>query len=359
MRGHREERREKAGWVPGLAGPQSKSGRVGRAVATVLAKITAARPPGRTVATVLAKTTAARPPGRTLATVLAKTTAARPPGRTLATVLAKTTAARPPGRTVATGLAVLATAALAGGCETNAERSAKLEKERLAHPVAVQRGLTITRVNPDVRILETASVHDENGTAVVVRLRNTSTAALRDAPIAITLGDAAGATLYQNNAPGLEPALTTVPLLEPGREAVWVDDQIPTTAKATARVSARVGESPVVSGALPQLSVRGVHTFEDPANGAGDEGTVTNHSSVTQQKLVVYAVARHGGRVIAAGRAVLPEVPAGRSVPFQVFFIGNPLGAQLEVNAPATTFGWGLRAESRSRQAPASLRDRP
>ena len=75
---------------------------------------------------------------------------------------------------MATGLVVLAAAIVAGGCETNAQRSAKLEKERLAHRVVAQKGLTVARVNPDVRILETAIVHDENGTAAVVTLRDNS-----------------------------------------------------------------------------------------------------------------------------------------------------------------------------------------
>ncbi len=258
---------------------------------------------------------------------------------------------------VATVLVTLAGALAVSGCETNAQRSAKLEKERLAHPVAVQKGLIVTHASAHVKVVESAVVHDENGTAVVVSLRDTSSRALRDAPIAITVSDAGGATLYQNNAPGLDPTLVSVVLLEPGRETVWVDDQIPTTARAPARVSAMVGEPPGTSGraegppgasgrpgeganpsaAMPQLSVRGVHLFEDPSNGVGEEGTVVNASKVTQQKLVVYAIGRRAGRIVAAGRAVLPEVPAGQSTAFQVFFIGDPRGTQLQVSAPAST----------------------
>jgi hypothetical protein len=46
-----------------------------------------------------------------------------------------------------------------------------------------------------------------------------------------------------------------------------------------------------------------------------------------------------GGRIVAAGRAVLPEVGAGQRAPFQVFFIGSPQGAQLQASAPPTTLG--------------------
>jgi hypothetical protein len=42
---------------------------------------------------------------------------------------------------------------------------------------------------------------------------------------------------------------------------------------------------------------------------------------------------------VAAGRAVLPEVPAqGTNVPFQIYFVGDPSGAQIQTSAPASTF---------------------
>jgi hypothetical protein len=53
---------------------------------------------------------------------------------------------------------------------------------------------------------------------------------------------------------------------------------------------------------------------------------------------VVYAIARKGGRIVAAGRAVLPEVGQGASVPFQAYFVGDPKGARIEATAPPSTF---------------------
>ena len=53
----------------------------------------------------------------------------------------------------------------------------------------------------------------------------------------------------------------------------------------------------------------------------------------------MFGVARRAGRIVAAGRAVLPELPAGSRLPFQIFFVGDPHGAQLQVSAPATTAG--------------------
>ncbi len=173
------------------------------------------------------------------------------------------------------------------------KRSAKLEKaalaERLAHPQSISKGVVVTRENAQVRVIESAVIHDENGVAAVVVLRNESAKPLHGAPIAITVSDAKGAVLYQNNAPGLDSTpLVSAPILRPHTDTVWIDDQIQATGVPT-KVSARVGEAPAAtgaSGAVPVLSVSGVHTFEDPSNGAGVEGTVSNRSQVPQQEVL-------------------------------------------------------------------------
>jgi hypothetical protein len=264
----------------------------------------------------------------------------------VATVLAVRTAAMLASRaTVA--LALLAGATLAGGCETNAQRSAKLEKERLAHPVAVQKGLTVARQSKLIQVVGTEVVHGPSGTAAVVVLRNVSSRALRDAPIAITVtaggsnssggsSSSSSSARYQNNAPGLDPSLTSVALLQPGAQTVWIDDQVQVSGTPLAG-SARVGEAQTVTGQMPRLSVAGVHTFDEPGSGEGAAGTVVNHSTVSQQEVVVYVLARRAGRVVAAGRAVLPELAAGQSAAFQAYLIGSPRGATLEASAPATT----------------------
>ncbi|HTA37365.1 MAG TPA: hypothetical protein VK761_11685, partial [Solirubrobacteraceae bacterium] len=111
-----------------------------------------------------------------------------------------------------------------------------------------------------------------------------------------------------------------------------IDDQI--QASGATSVAAEVGEGkPVGAASAPAQLV--VHA-EKPEEGSV-EGTLTNGSGTAQSELVIYAVAKRGSRVVAAGRAVLASVAAGASVPFQVFFVGNPQGAQLQLSAPTTT----------------------
>ena len=225
-----------------------------------------------------------------------------------------------------------------GGCESNEQRSAQLARQaKLTHRAPAQKGLSVGRESPYVKLLGTTILHDENGIAAVVTLRNDSSRTLRDVPIAITLHEPGGRTLYQNDLPGLSPPLTHAPLLLPGQSFEWIDDQIEGSGTPGA-LSARIGEAASLRGTMPRIDVTGVHLFDDPTSGTGAEGTVVDRSAVAQQELVVFAIARRAGRIVAAGRAILPNVAAGSSVPFQVFFIGNPKGASLELSAPPTTF---------------------
>jgi hypothetical protein len=223
------------------------------------------------------------------------------------------------------------------GCETTAEKSAQLEQVAHRHAQVAEKGLTIAKQSAEVHVLDAVLVHSAEGAAAVVTLRNDSANALKDVPIAITVKDAQGSTVFQNNTPGLEAALTSLGSIAAHGEATWVDDQVPTTG-VPASVTAIVGEPPIVNGAVPQIEAVGVHQSEESGS-ATVAGTVHNRSSVTQQALVVYAVARRAGRVVAAGRAILPEVAAGASIPFQAFLVGSGDGASLQAVAPATTFG--------------------
>jgi hypothetical protein len=231
--------------------------------------------------------------------------------------------------------AVVSTLVLCG-CQSTQERSAEL-RQQAKRDVLASQGVSVRKQNPSVKVLQSAVIRWHEGVAVVVALRNTGTHVLENAPIEITVRDAHGSVVFQNNAPGEEPSLTTVSLLEPGQEAVWVNDQVQATGAPTS-VSAVVGEAKQASGNMPQLSVAGTHLSAEATAEATLSGTVSNRSQTTQQNLVVYAVARRSSKIVAAGRAVLPEVSTGTKVPFQIYFVGSPAHAQISTSAPATTF---------------------
>ena len=238
-------------------------------------------------------------------------------------------------------VAALALVALAlTACESNQERSAKLEKTADLHKgeaakrrALAEQALTITRLSTRVKVAATAVVSDREGAAAIVSLHNISNTSLRDVPIQITVRDAHGASVYSNHIAGLSAPLLATALIPAHATVTWIDDQVQASG-IPASVSAQVGEGTPVTGAAPTLTVAGAHLSEGQV-----EGNVINHSTVAQQELVVDAVARRAGRIVAAGRAVIAEDAAGSSTPFQIFFVGNPSGAQLEFSAPATTAG--------------------
>jgi hypothetical protein len=240
-------------------------------------------------------------------------------------------------RSVTAALGVGLVALVFCGCESTQERSAELQRQA-KHDVLASQSSAVTKQSPSVKVLQSTVIHSSSQSAVVVALRNTSTHTLENAPIEVAVRDAHGNVLYQNNASGLEPSLSTVSLLPAGRETIWVDDQV-TASGVPASASALVGEGTQALGRIPQLSISGTHQSAEAEAEATLSGGVTNHSRTAQQNLVVYAVARRGGKIVAAGRAVLPEVPAaGTNVTFQIYFVGNPSDAQIQTSAPATTF---------------------
>lgn len=233
-------------------------------------------------------------------------------------------------RLAGAALAALLATALAG-CETTQEKSARLEKEA-KHVALARTGLSVTRPSAVIHVREAIVLHGAETAAVLVVLDNASSRAQERVPISITVSDENGKPVFSNDAPGLEAGLVSIASVPAHAEAFWVDDQLPAGAKP-ARVSARVGEGTAAS-AVPQIAIASVHQTEGAATGPGVAATASNRSRVAQQSLTVFAVARRAGHVVAAGRAVIPELAANASAPFQLFFVGSAQGAQLRLIAP-------------------------
>ena len=220
-----------------------------------------------------------------------------------------------------------------GGCETTAEKSAKLEaaakqqhREEAARREQAARLLAVTTLSRRVTVTSTAVVQSTEGDAAILTLRNHSGTSLSDVPVSITVKSAAGSILYKNDVPGTATTLVSAALIPAHSQLTWIDDQVQ-GAGVPASVSARIGEGAVVTGSIPEVVLEGAHQTEETPGGASSEGDVVNRSGTTQQQVVVTAVARRAGRVVAAGRAVIPEAGAHASTHFQLYLIGSPRGA--------------------------------
>ena len=64
----------------------------------------------------------------------------------------------------------------------------------------------------------------------MLRLRNSSATALAEVPIAVSLKNASGASVYSNATPGLARTLTSIALLPAHATTTWVDDRSRRTA---------------------------------------------------------------------------------------------------------------------------------
>jgi hypothetical protein len=235
-------------------------------------------------------------------------------------------------------LAVLALGALSA-CQSTQDRSAELEEEGGKTLLAAS-GLKVERESADVKVRSTALLSDRNGAAVVVRLRSESDRDLVDVPILIDVRDARGKSVYRNDIPGIEPALAAVPYVPAGGEVDWVHDQVLSTGRPSS-VKVKVGaDAASHSGELPEIEATPPSLEGDPVSGLAATGDVVNRTGEEQGRLLVYVVARRGGNVVAAGRGAIDHLKAStKPLHYDVFFIGNPSGAALEVSAFPTLPG--------------------
>jgi hypothetical protein len=222
---------------------------------------------------------------------------------------------------------VLAGAGLSA-CESTADKSAAIAAEGKQ---AVQATGTLKiQHNAELRVARAVVVRGAGGTvAAAVEVRNASARAQRDVPVLIDVRDGRGASLYKNDTVGLQPALQRLASVGAKRSAWWVNDQV-TAASTPKSVRARVGAAPA-AGSVPAVRVTGAH-FDGDSTGRYLTGTVVNPSHSVLHDVPIFAVALKGSRVVAAGRALVPKLPAAGSpkkVVFRLFFVGDPRAARV------------------------------
>jgi hypothetical protein len=237
-------------------------------------------------------------------------------------------------RAAALALAALSTAATLAACESTQSKSDRIARESGSVNLA-EKGETVAKQSRDVNVVRTALLQDENGAAVVVAMRNRTGRPLANVPVTFDIRDRRGRNIYRNDAAGLEPSLIGTALLPGKGTLMWVNDQVQLPEPGR-KARARTGGGRKAAKPIPRIVVSRPRLEQDPVSGVAASGTVTNRSKVEQRKLVIYAVAIKAGRPVAAGRAQVNRLKPGKRANYQVFFIGNPQGAKLQVAAPPT-----------------------
>jgi hypothetical protein len=236
-----------------------------------------------------------------------------------------------PLRAYPPAVAVAVIALVTTGCQSTQSKSAEIGAE--LGPVKQEKGLKISKRSKDVEAVSSTLLTDEAGSAVVVVVRNESNQDLANVPIAIDVLDASGKSVYENDLPGLEPALTSIPYVEAGKEMAWVHDQVLATGKPKT-VKVVVGEGGIpFTGKVPEFTVSEPKLEGDPYSGVVAGGNVENKSGEKVDRLLLYAVAREGDEVVAAGRGAIEKIkPEPKPLPYNVYFIGDPTGGEVEMS---------------------------
>lgn len=243
-------------------------------------------------------------------------------------------------RPVAVAL-ICMTATTLGGCESSQTRSARLKAASSSS--APEERLKIARSSQDVHVTSSTVLTDKSAqrSAAVITLRNTSNRPQAALPLLFELTDAAGKQVFMNNSPGASTDLVSVPSLAPRATLAWVDDAI-VNVRGARDVKARVGATtgPSVPSEVPSLRISGTKLERDESGVVTAVGRIVNTSTLPQERLVVFASARRGSKIVAAGRAVVPMLkPGAKGSRFTLFFVGDPTGAKLSFQAPPVNLG--------------------
>jgi hypothetical protein len=231
--------------------------------------------------------------------------------------------------TLALGAASLVLAAAVSGCATtqDANKRASIQADRT---LASREALVLKGTDRHVRVVSTAVVNGEDGSAIVVVLRNTGSKPANDLPIEV--GPEGGQPV--NSHPNVPYFQSHAPAIAPGEEATWV--YVSKDPLHADRAFARVG----APGPAPFTTAEHLSEIraEGSTHGSAVQAEVTNDIGIPQYDLDVYAVARKDGRYVAAGRANLEHLGVGKTARLTLPLIGDAKGAQVQVFAPQTLF---------------------
>lgn len=234
------------------------------------------------------------------------------------------------------GVALALGALGAQGCQSTQATSAEREEEGQVL-LKSEKGVEVKKQNPDMKVLDTKMITDVNGTAVIVEVKNESDTGYANVPISIEVTDEKGKKIFENDAPGLVPSLTSIPVIDAGETFTWINDQILATGKPDS-VDVKVGFSEAeLPSVMPQIKVTQPELANDSFSGVEADGELELVSGPDQKDMTLFTVALRDGEIVAAGRSGVRRLVGDANHPthFTTFFIGTPEeGDELVTTAP-------------------------
>jgi hypothetical protein len=223
-------------------------------------------------------------------------------------------------------------------CESTESESAKIEREALIAREHEPGALKIGTANPSVRVSQVTLLRGGGRNAVALRLSSSSTHSQANLPLLVEVKGKEGKLLYTNQPGGTDPQLQHMGLLPAHASGWWVDDQM-LIVQPSMGVHVRVGFAAKAASrqAAASLQAKTTHVAEE-AGESTLSGELVNRGGRSQRDVSVYAVALRGGKVVAAGRALVHRLAGRRSASarFQITLIGDAAKAKIELTAVPT-----------------------
>ena len=233
------------------------------------------------------------------------------------------------------GLGLLAASALAGCQSTQATSAEKAENgDKLLH----QGSIEIGKENTDIEVVSATLIPGPDTSAVAVQLHNNSAEGFANVPIQLNVLDAKGKSVFKNDAKGTDPTLIGVPVIQPNADVWWVHDQIFAIGKPdSVKVTVGSGADPLPE--LPEVDAEEPKVEHDSISDLDEAtGDIENPGDEDLRKVYLYAVAVKDGKAVAAGRGAIDKLKADAAKPeiYNIFFVGDPTGAEIEFSATPT-----------------------
>ena len=235
-------------------------------------------------------------------------------------------------------MSLLLIGSLTGCAETTQQKSARA-KVAADRALAGQQAVQVTHPNPAASVLDVGLVGAGGRSAVAVTVRNDTARPLSDLPVSVGVRTRAGRMIYLNREPGLPYFQTHIGAIAAHGSATWVFTATRDFARGASTPFAAVGFPTVTD----QTGVRTLPTItpslaakDSPPTGGRISVTVADDSSVPQSGLAVYAVARSGGRLLAAGQTTVSQIDSQTRRTITIMLVGNPGAAAIGLSAPPT-----------------------
>ncbi len=223
-------------------------------------------------------------------------------------------------------------------CESTESESAKIEREAQVAREHEPGALKIGAGNPSVRVSQVTLLKGGGRNAVALRLSSSSTHPQANLPLLVEVKGKEGKLLYTNQPGGTDPRLQHMGLLPAHASGWWVDDQMLIVQPSTG-VHVRVGAAAKTASRHATATLQAKTTHVAVSAGASTlNGELVNRDGRSQRDVSVYAVALRAGKVVAAGRALVPRLAGrrGASSRFQIPLIGDAAKAKIELTAVPT-----------------------